>query len=83
MAKWQQYNDKSKVEIPSIHGGFVWNPNQVEDLWDSLLRSYPIGSFLFSKSETAVWPTTNSIGSPRSFIWDVEEVKFETLFFIY
>ena len=42
--------NQSQVELPSIQRGFVWKPKQVEDLWDSILRGYPIGSFLFSKS---------------------------------
>ncbi len=52
IADWQLHrdNDTSKVELPSIQRGFVWKPKQVEDLWDSLLRGYPIGSFLFSKA---------------------------------
>lgn len=50
IADWQLYNDKTQVELPSIQRGFVWKPKQVEDLWDSILRGYPIGSFLFSKS---------------------------------
>jgi hypothetical protein len=36
--------------LPSIQRGFVWKPKQIEDLWDSILRGYPIGSFLFSKT---------------------------------
>lgn len=50
IADWQLHSDISKVELPSIQRGFVWKPKQVEDLWDSILRGYPIGSFLFSKS---------------------------------
>lgn len=50
IADWQLHNDKTQVELPSIQRGFVWKPKQVEDLWDSILRGYPIGSFLFSKS---------------------------------
>ena len=50
IADWQLHNHKSLVELPSIQRGFVWKPKQVEDLWDSLLRGFPIGSFLFSKS---------------------------------
>lgn len=50
IANWQLDNEKSNVELPSIQRGFVWKPKQVEDLWDSLLRGYPIGSFLFSKT---------------------------------
>lgn len=50
IADWQLHSSKSRVELPSIQRGFVWKPKQVEDLWDSLLRGYPIGSFLFSKT---------------------------------
>lgn len=50
IAKWQLNPEKSQVELPSIQRGFVWKTKQVEDLWDSLLRGYPIGSFLFSKT---------------------------------
>jgi hypothetical protein len=50
IANWQLDSENSNVELPSIQRGFVWKPKQVEDLWDSLLRGYPIGSFLFSKT---------------------------------
>lgn len=32
--------------LPSIQREFVWDPNQMLDLFDSILRGYPIGSFL-------------------------------------
>lgn len=50
IAEWQLDSERSKVELPSVQRGFVWKPNQIEDLWDSILRGYPIGSFLFSKT---------------------------------
>lgn len=50
IANWQLKPEKSLVELPTIQRGFVWKPKQVEDLWDSLLRGYPIGSFLFSRT---------------------------------
>ncbi|MBS5978705.1 MAG: DUF262 domain-containing protein [Dysgonomonas mossii] len=50
IADWQLNSEQSKVELPSIQRGFVWKPKQIEDLWDSLLRGYPIGSFLFSRT---------------------------------
>ena len=65
IAYWQQHNNKSKEELPFIQGGFVWNPKQVEDLGDSLLRGYPIVSFLFSNSESAICP----ISSSTALIW--------------
>jgi hypothetical protein len=36
------------VELPKVQRGFVWKPNQIEDLWDSLLRKYPVGAFVFN-----------------------------------
>lgn len=52
IADWQLDIENSIVELPPIQRGFVWKPKQIEDLWDSILRGYPIGSFLFSKTST-------------------------------
>jgi hypothetical protein len=35
--------------LPAIQREFVWNQDQIARLFDSLLRDYPIGSFLFWK----------------------------------
>ena len=40
--------DESNVKIPELQRGLVWKPAQVELLWDSILRGFPIGSFLLS-----------------------------------
>ncbi len=32
--------------IPAVQRGLVWHPRQVVELWDSLSKGYPIGSFL-------------------------------------
>jgi hypothetical protein len=48
IADWQLDGENSEVELPVVQRGFVWHPEQVENLWDSILREYPIGSFLFS-----------------------------------
>ena len=32
--------------IPSLQRGAVWNPGQVELLWDSIFRGFPVGSFV-------------------------------------
>lgn len=32
--------------IPPVQRGLVWEPQQVMNLWDSLSKGYPIGSFL-------------------------------------
>lgn len=49
IANWQLKNIKSSVELPDLQRGFVWKTKQIEDLWDSIIRGYPIGSFLLSK----------------------------------
>lgn len=36
-----------KYLLPSIQRELVWNPHQIEKLFDSLMRNYPVGSFLF------------------------------------
>jgi len=38
-----------KYLLPAIQREFVWNPSQIERLFDSLMRDYPISSFLFWK----------------------------------
>jgi hypothetical protein len=39
--------------LPAIQREFVWRPEQICQLFDSLLRQYPIGSFLFWKVDAA------------------------------
>jgi len=39
--------DGQKYLLPSIQREFVWNIEQIEMLFDSLMRGYPIGTFLF------------------------------------
>lgn len=39
----------NKIYLPDIQRNFVWKPIQVYTLFDSLLRDYPISTFLFWK----------------------------------
>ncbi len=36
--------------IPDLQRGLVWKPRQMELLWDSILRGFPIGSFIFAEA---------------------------------
>ncbi|MBU4268841.1 MAG: DUF262 domain-containing protein [Acidobacteria bacterium] len=38
---------KNDVYLPAIQRKFVWHYEQIESLFDSILRGYPIGTFLF------------------------------------
>lgn len=42
---------KREYLLPAIQREFVWDTDQVAMLFDSLMRGYPIGSFLFWKVE--------------------------------
>ena len=46
IANWSD----GKIKIPAIQRGLVWKPWQVELLWDSILRGFPIGCFLLSEN---------------------------------
>lgn len=39
--------ETNKYVLPAIQREFVWSAEQIEKLFDSLMRGYPIGSFLF------------------------------------
>lgn len=43
-----QSND---MVVPALQRSFVWKKNQIIDLFDSIYREYPIGTFLFWKIE--------------------------------
>lgn len=39
--------NENKIYLPAIQRKFVWKPKQIEKLFDSIMRGYPIGTFLF------------------------------------
>ena len=43
-------NPNRYISIPALQRGLVWKPKQVELLWDSVLRNFPIGSFMLSET---------------------------------
>lgn len=38
---------KDKILIPTFQREFVWEPENIRKLWDSIFRFYPIGSILY------------------------------------
>jgi Protein of unknown function DUF262 len=53
--------------LPAIQREFVWDTGQVARLFDSLLRGYPIGSFLFWKVEAKNADTFKFYGFIRDY----------------
>lgn len=46
-----------KILLPTVQRGFVWKPSQIENLWDSLLRGYPVGAIVLApqKNDDDTW----------------------------
>ena len=49
ISKWQ-LSENNNIKLPALQRSFVWKPYQIETIWDSILRGFPIGSFLLSNS---------------------------------
>lgn len=47
-----EWANTETVRLPNIQRSFVWKPHQIENLWDSIIRRFPLGSFVFSKGES-------------------------------
>ena len=45
--------DSNQFLLPAIQREFIWNHLKIEWLFDSIMRNYPISSFLFWKVEEA------------------------------
>lgn len=57
--------------LPAIQREFVWRPEQIEKLFDSLMQGYPFGAFLFWK----VLPDTAPKFQFYDFVRDYHEFK--------
>ena len=64
IASWTSNN--SEVLIPALQRGLVWKPRQVELLWDSILRGFPIGSFMLSD-------IVNNEGTGKFYLMDGQQ----------
>ena len=64
IASWTSNN--SEVLIPALQRGLVWKPRQVELLWDSILRGFPIGSFMLSD-------IVNNEGAGKYYLMDGQQ----------
>ena len=42
------------ADLPALQRSAVWKVQQIEELWDSVLRGFPIGSFILSPPNSAL-----------------------------
>ena len=54
-------DDNSLLSIPKLQRGQVWKPQQIELLWDSLLRNFPIGTLIVLSSDNGQQPPKGEI----------------------
>jgi len=77
---------KKKFVLPSIQREFVWESSQIEILFDSIMRDYPISTFLFWQVEKSKikefqfyeflqhYHEKNSTHNPKASLADDEDV---------
>jgi hypothetical protein len=53
VAQWFRGTGAGRISLPAMQRAAVWKPAQVEALWDSMSRGFPIGSFLFAPYDSA------------------------------
>lgn len=54
------------IDLPMIQRGFVWKPQQIIDLWDSLLSGMPIGALMVSEMTGPSVPLMSAATSRRT-----------------
>lgn len=61
LKKLLDFIKNNNLAIPEFQRGFVWREKHVKNLFDSLVKKYPIGSFI-------VWRTKQKIGIRNLFV---------------
>lgn len=92
IASWQlpklaQRNDQGEPikprilpGLPSLQRGSVWKPNQIELLWDSVLRGFPIGSMVVCRRLDNQATRTGVVAGPDDPLpWPVAEYDHHLL----
>lgn len=69
-----------RIGLPDLQRPFVWEPNKIRNLFDSLLNGYPIGFIMLWETPDDYEEKTNSIGdnqksftNPKSLIIDGQQ----------
>lgn len=58
-----EYIEQRKFLLPAIQRKFVWSSEQIEVLFDSIMRDYPINSFMIWNVTSSQTKTTTSFMS--------------------
>lgn len=58
--------DNGSIALPVFQRGYVWTRKQVNELFDSLYKGYPVGSLLIWKTSSPTVRTRGGIPSPAT-----------------
>ena len=64
---------QGEYAVPEFQRGFVWTPAQVREFADSLSRSFPVGSILTWKSDTAIQRGDSNQPQQKSWLIDGQQ----------
>jgi len=56
--------ETGKLRIPQFQREFVWSKEQTAKLIDSIIKGYPIGTFIFWETKESL-PTVKNIGNAK------------------
>ncbi len=65
--------NQGEYAVPEFQRGFVWTAAQVREFADSLTRSYPVGSILTWKSDTAIQRGESDQPQQKSWLIDGQQ----------
>lgn len=66
-----------KIGLPDLQRPFVWKDNKVRDLFDSMLRGYPIGYVMLWESPSDYEEKTSSIGDNKKIYEEPKELVID------
>ena len=66
-----------KIGLPDLQRPFVWKDNKVRDLFDSMLRGYPIGYVMLWESPTGYDEKKISIGGNKKIYEEPKELVID------
>ena len=76
----QLHKPEMLAGLPSLQRGAVWRPNQVELLWDSILRGFPIGSLVVTQLlEKQVTRSGTHAGTGENLPWSKDQYTHHLL----
>lgn len=76
LEKLVSFIERNHVAVPEFQRGYVWKIPQVKQLFDSLTKKYPIGSFILWKTKQRIDARTfdgSRLGSTKFLVLDAQQ----------